>query len=314
MDIRQLTALVAVAEGGSFSAAARALHTVQSNVSTHIARLERELGALLVDRATGTLTEEGRIVLDRARRIQVELAAIAADVAAVRNQITGHVRLGCIGTVGRWLVPAVFSRLTEAYPLVDLVVVDATTSSLVPQLLSDSLDLAVVNLPLSDPEIVTVPLFEEDHLVIAPEGHPLWGRDSVGLAELADHELLLEPVGTSFRDELDAAAAAVGVTLRPQAEVDGLRLIATLAFQGFGAALVPVTAAPPYFVGSFPITRVPVEGLARRTVGLAARRRALPSAPSRAVREVVLKVVADGTLDLEGIHPLAPGRATAHEE
>lgn len=308
MDIRQLAALIAVAEGGSFSAAARQLHTVQSNISTHIARLERELRATLVDRSTGELTEEGLIVLERARRIQVELAAIAADVAAVRDQVTGHVRLGCIGTVGRWLVPLVFERMREEYPSVDLVVVDATTSSLVPQLLSDNLDLAVVNLPLSDPDLVAEPLFEEDHLVIAPEGHPLAGRSSVSLTELAEHELLLEPVGTSFRDELDAAAAAAGVMLRAQSEVDGLRLIATLAFQGFGAALVPVTAAPPNFVGSFPISRVPVEGLARRVVGLAARRRALPSAPVRALRQVVAKVVADGTLTLEGIHPLSGPR------
>jgi len=308
MDIRQLAALVAVAEGGSFSAAARQLHTVQSNISTHIARLERELQATLVDRSTGELTEEGLIVLERARRIQVELAAIAADVAAVRDQVTGHVRLGCIGTVGRWLVPLVFERMRQEYPAVDLVVVDATTSSLVPQLLSDNLDLAVVNLPLSDPDVLAEPLFEEDHLVIAPEGHPLAGRSSVPLTELGDHELLLEPVGTSFRDELDAAAAEVGVTLRAQSEVDGLRLIATLAFQGFGAALVPVTAAPPDFVGSFPISRVPVDGLARRVVGLAARRRALPSAPVRALRQVVAKVVADGTLTLEGIHPLSGPR------
>lgn len=305
MDVRQLSALIAVAEGGSFSAAARLLHTVQSNISTHIARLERELRATLVDRSTGELTEEGHVVLERARRIQVELAAIAADVAAIRDQVTGHVRLGCIGTVGRWLVPLVFERMQAEYPSVDLVVVDATTSSLVPQLLSDTLDLAVVNLPLADDDLVADPLFEEDHLFVAPEGHPLAGRESVHLTELAEHDLLLEPVGTSFRDELDAAAAAVGVTLRAQSEVDGLRLIATLALQGFGAALVPVTAVPPYFVGSFPISRIPVEGLARRTVGLGARRRALPSAPVRALREVIAKVVADGTLTLEGIHPLS---------
>ena len=57
MDLRQLNALLAVAEHGGFSAAARALHTVQSNVSTHVARLEKELGATLIDRATGRPTK-----------------------------------------------------------------------------------------------------------------------------------------------------------------------------------------------------------------------------------------------------------------
>ena len=302
MDIRQLTALVAVAEGGSFSAAARSLHTVQSNISTHIARLERELGATLVDRATGVLTEEGRIVVDRARHIHGELAAIAADVAALRDVVTGNVRLGCIGTVGRWLVPLVLERVTVEFPQIHLVVVDATTTSLVPQLLSDNLDLAVVNLPISEPELVSEPLFEEDRLVIAPVGHPLAGRGSVTLRELAEHQLLLEPTGTSFRDALDAEAAAVGVVLQPQAEVDGLRLITSLAFQGFGAAIIPATAAPPWLQGDW--DRVSVEGLVRRSVGLTQRRRGLPSAPARAVHDLVTRVVAEEATGLEGVHPV----------
>jgi len=302
MDIKQLTALIAVAESGSFSAAARAMHTVQSNVSTHIARLERELGAPLVDRATGALTDEGQVVADRARHIQVEMAAIAADVAALRDEVTGAVRVGCIGTVGRWLVPLIFERVMDEYPRIQLVVVDATTSSLVPQLLSDSLDLAVINMPLTDPDISTELLFEEDHLVIVPRGHELDGRSSVTLEETAEYDLLLEPKGTSFRDELDAAADHAGVTLRPLAEVDGLRLIATLAFQGFGAAIIPATAAPPTLEGTW--HRVPVTGLARRGVGLAQRRRGLPSAPSRALRQVIGQIVSDRAEHVEGVHPV----------
>ena len=68
MDVRQLSALVAIADHGTFSAAARALFTVQSNVSSHIARLERELGTTLVDRTHGGLTDDGARVVDRARR------------------------------------------------------------------------------------------------------------------------------------------------------------------------------------------------------------------------------------------------------
>lgn len=303
MDFKQLSALVAVAEAGSFSAAARALHTVQSNISTHIARLERELGATLVDRSAGTLTEEGQAVVARARRIQGEMDAITGDVAALHDEISGHVRFGVIGTVGRWLVPIVLERLTANHPKIHVVVVDATTTSLVPQLLSDDLDLAVVNLPVNDPEIVTEPLFEEDRLIVAPDGHPLAGRGSVPLEELANHELLLGPKGTAFRDQLDTEAAAAGIVLRPLAEVDGLRLIATLSFQGFGAAIIPATAAPRWLEGRW--QRVSVEGLTRRSVGLARRRRGLPSAPGRALRETVLDAVAAEAGSLEGVHALA---------
>ena len=75
MDRKQLRTLVAVAEHKSFSAAARALNTVQSNVSAHVARLEKELGVTLIDRATNEPTAEGRDVLTRARRVVAEFDA-----------------------------------------------------------------------------------------------------------------------------------------------------------------------------------------------------------------------------------------------
>jgi LysR family hydrogen peroxide-inducible transcriptional activator len=282
---------------------------VQSNVSTHIARLERELGVTLVDRTTGSLTPEGQVVVRRARHIQVELDALVADVAAVRDEVAGHVRVGCIGTVGRWLVPLVLERVTREHPKIHVVVVDATTTSLVPQLLADNLDLAIVNLPVVDPELVTETLFDEERMVVAPHGHPLAGRGRVHLTDLGDHELLLEPKGTSFRDELDTQAAAMGVVLRPRAEVDGLRLIATLAFQGFGAAIIPSTAAPPWLEGSW--DRVAVDGLARRTVGLARRRRGLLSAPARALRECIQETVRLEAGSMDGVHPLVGDDASA---
>ena len=301
MDLRQLAALTAVAEGGSISAAARSLHTVQSNVSSHLARLERELGVTLFDRTGGFLTEEGQTVVRRARRVQAELEALDADVAALRDEVTGTVRLGCIGTSARWLVPLVLESVTAAHPKVHVIVVDATTTSLVPRLLGDELDLAVVNLPLAHPDVSVEPLFDEDRLLIVPADHPLAVHPRVAFAELGEHELLLEPSGTAFRDELDREAAAAGIELRPKAEVDGLRLIATLAFQGFGAAIVPATAAPDWLEGSW--RRVPVDGLARRSVGLARRSRGLLSAPARALREALIEAVTTQGRSTEGVHP-----------
>src|ERR1035441_5360796 len=63
MELRQLSAVVGIADHGSFSAAADALQTVQSNISAHVKKLERELGCELVDRSTGQLTEAGALVV-----------------------------------------------------------------------------------------------------------------------------------------------------------------------------------------------------------------------------------------------------------
>lgn len=300
MDLRQLAALVAISDHGGFSAAARALHTVQSNVSTHVARLERELGVTLVDRATGRLTEEGDAVVGRARRVQGELDALVADVASVGREVSGTARIGIIGTTARWLTARLLEATTEEHPGVSVVVVDATTTSLLPQLHDGLLDLAVVALPIHDPDIDTEPLFSEDLVLVTPPDHPLAALPRVGVLELAEHELLLGAKGTAFRDDLDAIATAAGVVLRPKAEVDGLRLLATLAFEGFGAAVLPATAVPRWSPGD--VRTVAVDGAPGRAVGLARRRRGLPSAPARVVREVLFRVVEEQAPLQPGLH------------
>jgi len=289
VDLRQLTALLAVAEHGSFSAAARAIHTVQSNVSTHIARLERELGAPLVDRSSGGLTEEGEAAVARARRIRAELEALHSDVAALRAQVVGSVRVGMIGSIGRWLVPSLLTGMGDQHPGVELVIVDATTTSLLPQLLDGSLDLAVLNLPVADPEIGVEPLFEEERILVVPDDHPLAAHDEVPLAGVAEHRLVLEPRGTAFRDELDRAASEAGVELGALAEVDGMTLVASLAFRGFGPAILPITATLEEPTGRWRAVHVPE--LRHREVGLARRRSGRLAAPARAVRELLHDLV-----------------------
>jgi DNA-binding transcriptional LysR family regulator len=307
MDLRQLNALLAVAEHHSFSAAARALHTVQSNVSTHVARLEQEVGSVLIDRAQGELTVEGEIVADRARRILAELRAIEDDLVALRDDVSGSVRAGVIGTTARWLVPALLNAVSLDFPRIELQVIEATTTSLLPQLLSDRLDLAVINLPVDDPDVDADVLFTEERIIVTPLDHPLAQHDRVPLTELADHEILLPPQGTAFRDEIDTDARRARVTLKPRAEVDGLRLLTSLAFQGFAPALVPASAAPSSLTGEW--KRVAVDGLSPRIVGLATRRRGSPSAPTRAMAELIRRIVATDGPGQASITPAVPGVA-----
>ena len=114
MELRHLQALTAISDHGTFSAAAEHLNTVQSNISAHVARLERELGTPLIDRANGRLTEEGTVVVARARRILSELDALVSDVAACKDEVTGTVRVGMIGTTARWLVPRLMDMAAKS--------------------------------------------------------------------------------------------------------------------------------------------------------------------------------------------------------
>ena len=299
MDVRQLSALVAVSDHGTFSAAARAMHTVQSNVSTHIARLERELGVELVDRSTGTLTEEGQAAVARTRRIQAELEAISHDIAALRDHVSGLLRFGVIGTTARWLVPKVLEAMSATYPLIRLHIVEATTTSLLPQITNGTLAGAIVNLPVDHPDVVAEQLFHEDRLLMAPRGHPLADHEHVTPEQLAECPLLLTPPGTTFRDEIDAELAPTGVSLQATAEVDGIRLLASLVADGFGASILPATAAH----GHENISLVPIDGLTPRSVGLVFNRHIPPSAAIRGVRDLVRNLVeVHGTL-VPGVHP-----------
>ncbi len=305
MDLRQLNHLIAVAEHQSFSAAARALHTVQSNVSTHVAKLEKELGAALIDRHTMQPTAEGRAVLERARRIRTELQAINDDIVSMRHEVAGEVRIGCIGTTGRWMASPLLGRLAERHPALRPVLVDATTTSLTPRVLDGDLDMAIVNTPVVEAGLESEPLFDEERIIVAPADHPLADRETIDVADLAEYPVMLTPRGTTFRDAIDQELAAAGVRLTTAAEVDGLRLLASLAYQGYAPALLPASTVSGYPSGDWSL--VHVEGLARRSVGLVRNRRTTPSMPIRAAREVVLNVIREIAPRQPGIHVTLDG-------
>ena len=305
MDLRQLNHLIAVAEHQSFSAAARALHTVQSNVSPHGAKLEKELGAALIDRHTMQPTAEGRAVLERARRIRTELQAINDDIVSMRHEVAGEVRIGCIGTTGRWMASPLLGRLAERHPALRPVLVEATTTSLTPRVLDGDLDMAIVNTPVVEAGLESEPLFDEERIIVAPADHSLADRGTIDVADLAEHPVMLTPRGTTFRDAIDQELAAAGVRLTAAAEVDGLRLLASLAYQGYAPALLPASAVSGYPDGNWSL--VHVEGLARRSVGLVRNRRTTPSMPIRAAREVVLDVIREIAPRQPGIHVTLDG-------
>jgi molybdate transport repressor ModE-like protein len=299
VDVRQLAALVAIADHGTFSAAAKALFTVQSNVSSHVARLEKELGAVLVDRARGGLTDDGTRVVERARRVLRELDHIAAEIAQRDGDIVGDVRLGMLGTTARWLLPRLLAETSARHPHLRVIVAEGSTSVLIPALLSGQYNAVIIHLPVDDPELTIEPLFAEDLLLLTGAGHPLATRSEIHLAELARHRLLLPPPGAALRRVLDRAAGAVGAQLEAQAEIDGVRLLATLAVDGHGAAIVPATAVPRATTRQLTTVRVPE--LPPRVVALSFQRRPPPSSAAQGLFEVLRGCLAAQAVDQPGV-------------
>jgi DNA-binding transcriptional LysR family regulator len=303
MDMRQLSALLAIAEHGSFSSAADALATVQSNVSTHVKKLERELGTTLVVRTNGQLTAAGELVAARARRARAELDAVLGDVLALQHDVGGTVRVGIIGTTARWLVPNLLDVVPDRYPRLRLVFVESTTTALETQVTTGHVDLAILNLPHTSSELLLTPLFEEDLVLVAALDHPLAGAAEISVRELDGVPILLPHRGTAFRDDLDEAVAPLGVTLVPRAEVDGTRLIASLTFEGYGPAILPATALPRYLRDEWATVRI--RDVPRRLVGVAQHVRSVPSAAARALLDLLTEIVLDPALTPDGLRAVA---------
>lgn len=301
MDIRQLEALVGIADYGTFSATAEVLGTVQSNISSRIAHLEKELNTQLVDRSTGALTPSGEIVVARARRILSEVSSVATDVGALDAQIRGQVSVGTIGTTGRWIIPQLLSHQRLTYPFINLLIFEGTNSTLEPQLVTGRLDLAVLAQPVISNDLAETHLFSEDLVLVVPSSHPLAQRSTpVALTELAELDLLLPLTGTALRRSIDQACQRAGVILRPIIELDGVRTLASLAFDGHGPAILPATAMSSHIRPEF--VALPVEGLQARKVALATRRYGFPSTPVRAIRELIVDMMGNAEELPLGLH------------
>jgi LysR family nitrogen assimilation transcriptional regulator len=290
MELRHLDAMIAIAETGSFTAAADELHTVQSNVSEMVRQLEDELGVdlLVRGRRGATPTEFGLLVLERARRVRGELAAMALDLAMVRGLEAGHASLGTVGTISRWLVPAVVADMRARAPGVSLRIAEAASERLMADVAERELSLAIVTEPVSDRRLAAEPLLEEDLVAIVPAGLDLGAEAPVPLAVLAQHTLVLPPDGNPLRAEVEAAAAAAGVELRVPVEVDGVRLIGDMVAAGAGISIIPETATPP---DAAALRAVAIAEIPRRRLALVTARDARLTLADTALRDAVLRVV-----------------------
>ncbi len=290
MELRHLDTLLAIADEGSFTAAADVLSTVQSNVSEQVRQLERELGAELLVRGRrgATPTECGEVVLERARRVRRELEAMQADLSMLQGLRTGHASLGIVGTASRWMIPALVADLRGEAPGVQLRINEGASERLATEVLAGELAQAVVTEPMTSPRLDVEHLLDETLVGLAPADAPDLGPEPVPLARLAELPMILPPIGNPLRREVDDAAAEVGINLPVPVEVEGIRLIADMVAAGGGASVLPETAIPPELTH---VRRLALRGVPPRRLGLINARESYLSLADRAVRDGVRRLV-----------------------
>ncbi len=291
MDLRHFETLLAIAEEGSFTAAADTLATVQSNVSEQVRQLEEELGAQLFVRGRrgAVPTECGDVVLERARRIRRELEAMRIDLSMLQGLEAGEAALGIVGTASRWVVPPLIAELRLRAPGIRVRVVEAASERLVADILAGDLAMGVVTEPVNDRRLVTETILEERLVAVFPRSVKL-PEGPIPLEFVLTHGLVLPPLSNPLRREVEIAAAEQDLDVHVSVEVEGIRLVADLVAAGAGASVLPETALPPELRD---LQAVPIAGLPPRRLALVMSRDARLSLADSAVREALLEVVAE---------------------
>lgn len=270
MELRQLEYFLAVAEHGSFTAAAREVPIVQSALSTSIRNLERELGSPLFERTTRrvVLSEAGRALLPVARRVLGEVDAARISVADVTGLRTGGVAVGTIETLTSVDLPAALASFHRAHPGVRITVRDALVPQLLDMLRSGELDLAYVLLDSGGAEGLATfgPHTEKLVLAFGPD-HPLVGTERISLATLADEPFVTCRPGHGLETASRRLAGQAGIRRRIGCQVGQVSLLVELVRAGLGVAILPESVAAR---GGLPHTTI-TQSPACRTVALAAR-------------------------------------------
>jgi DNA-binding transcriptional LysR family regulator len=291
MELRHLDTLLAIAEQGSFTAAADSLATVQSNVSEQVRQLEAELGAELLTRTRrGAIpTECGERVIERARRVRRELEALRVDLSMLQGLEVGDASFGTVGTASRWIVPRLVAALRVRAPGIRLRVNEAASERLAAEVIGGELAQAIVTEPVNERRLVAETLLEEALVAVVPTDARL-PAGPVSLEDLTRLGLVLPPVSNPLRTEVENAAARHGVTLAVTVEVEGIRLIGDLVAAGAGASVLPETAVPPELAG---VRTVELAGVPPRRLALISARDSALSLADRAVRDSVRRLVAE---------------------
>jgi DNA-binding transcriptional LysR family regulator len=252
-DVKQLRVLRAVAEHGSFSAAADALAYTQPAISQQIAALEKHAGTTLVERGSRgvRLTDAGRALVEHAEVVIARLAAAEAELEAIAGVRGGRVRLASFPTAGASLLPPAVALFRERHPEVELRFVEREPEDAVPMLRSAELEVAIVfEFPdFQEPDverlyegIELLPLIDDPMYLALPHDHPAARRSRIRLADLADDLWIQSDTCGPCGRLHQAACMAAGFEPKVSFESDDYNVVQGLIAAGVGVSLLPALA------------------------------------------------------------------------
>jgi len=242
MDFHTLLAFKAVAETGSFSRAAEQLCLTQPAISKRVAQLESELDSRLFDRIGHriSLTESGRALLPRVRRILLEVEDCKRTISNLAGHVAGPLSIGTSHHIGLHRLPPVLRNFSTTYPDVelDLHFMDSELACRAVQ--HGDLELGIVTLPLRPLAELKSRLVWPDPLeFIINADHPLADLQDVSPAKLCEYPAILPTPGTYTREVIEQAFAPLGLQIPIRMGTNYLETIKMMVSVGLGWGVLP---------------------------------------------------------------------------
>jgi DNA-binding transcriptional LysR family regulator len=280
-DLQQLQAFVAIAERGSFRAAADHIHLSAPALSRRIDKLETILGARLFNRTTRAveLTPLGCVFLDRARAALDDLESAMLGITDIAASRSGRVTVACVPSAAIHFLPSVVRSFSERYPLIRIRVMDEAADQVLASVMASESDFGISFLGSQVPGVDFDPIHTDPFVLAMPREHPLAHHLAVAWSAL-DHERLIAVARSSGnRQLLDDAMAKAGLHPLYRFEVSHISTLLGMVEAGLGLAAVPRLALSPTHPA---LVGVALEGPSvSRVLGLTTRHDATLHAPAK---------------------------------
>lgn len=270
MEWQQLEYFQTTAQFEHITRAAEALSISQPALSRSIARLEQELGVALFER-TGraiVLNRYGKLFLLRVNRIMKEHQEAIREIVELTSPQHGEVSLGFLHTLGPQLVPELIREFRAEYPHIQFQLHQSNTQTLLDRMMSGDIDLCLTSLRERDtPQQIRWAFLRSEELFLAvPAGHPLEGRETVQLNEVANEPIVTFKMGYGLRKITDEVFQQAGIEPKLTFEGEEVHTIAGLVASGLGVAIIPDFQG----IDRSQVSLLPVEWpRCRRNIGMA---------------------------------------------
>jgi len=244
ITLRQLRALAAAVETGSFGRAAARLNLSQPALTVQIRGLEEALGITLFDRSARGVrpTAAGQGLAQSFARVLAELDHVVAGAREQAARRSGSVHLAVLPSVAATLLPDALARLRRDHPGIRVLVHDAVARRVGERVKDGAAELGIGTLSGPDASLHATPLFEDDLVAVLPPGHPLARRAVLTPALLATVPLVLTDPDSSLRALAERAFAQAGLVLRPAYEATYMSTAVAMVRAGLGIGVLPATA------------------------------------------------------------------------